>query len=79
MEAKCGSKEIIPAKGHTIYQWPSDLLKPSAVIVLELNESDRVLRMRTRGEEESKGEIQLRNDQFLRRRHVNYAYWLFVL
>jgi hypothetical protein len=45
-------------------------LKPSAVIYLELNESDRVLRMRDRGEEETNEESQLRKSQLLRQRQV---------
>ncbi|XP_028393221.1 UMP-CMP kinase 2, mitochondrial-like [Dendronephthya gigantea] len=70
LEGKCGSEENIPAKGHTIYQWPRDLLKPSAVIFLDLNESERAQRMNKRGEEETKEELQLRFCQFLRKRLV---------
>ena len=70
-EAKCGGEINIPPRGNSIYQWPDDLLKPSAVIYLELNESDRVLRMRDRGEEETNEESQLRKSQLLRQRQVN--------
>ena len=71
MEAKCGSEINIPPKGNSIYQWPDDLLKPSAVIFLELCERDRVLRMDERGEEESHGELQLRKCRLLRQRQVS--------
>ena len=67
MEAKCGGETNIPPKGNTIYQWPSDLLKPSAVLFLDLCESDRLKRMKTRGEVETNEELQLRNSQFRQR------------
>ena len=60
----------IPAKGNDIYQWPSDLLKPSAVLFLDLCESDRLKRIETRGEGETNEELQLRNSQLLRQRQV---------
>ena len=68
VEAKCGGEMNIPPKGNSIYQWPHDLLKPSAVIFLELSERDRVLRMRERGEKETREELELRNSQLLRQR-----------
>ena len=68
-EAKCGSETNIPSKGHSIYQWPSDLLKPSAVVFLELNERDRILRLSERGAGESMEEMKLRDGQ-LRKRQV---------
>ncbi|CAB4032941.1 UMP-CMP kinase 2, mitochondrial [Paramuricea clavata] len=70
VEAKCGSEINIPPKGNFIYQWPDDLLKPSAVIFLDLCEMDRVLRMNERGERESNEELQLRKNQLLRQRQV---------
>lgn len=70
MEAKCGGETNIPPKGNTIYQWPSDLLKPTAVLFLDLCESDRLKRMKTRGEIETNEELQLRNSQLLRQRQV---------
>lgn len=77
VEGKCGGEKNIPAKGHAIYQWPGDLLKPSAVIFLYLHESDRVQRLNERGEGETKEELQLRYSSFLRRRQVRFALFLF--
>jgi thymidylate kinase len=56
VEAKCGGEINIPPKENCIYQWCNDLLKPSAVIFLELSERDRLLRMRERGDEETNEE-----------------------
>ena len=70
LEAKCGGEMNIPAKGNAIYQWPSDLLKPSAVLFLHLCESDRLKRIETREEAETNEELQLRNSQLLRQRQV---------
>ena len=70
LEAKCGDEMNIPAKGNAIYQWPCDLLKPSAVLFLDLCESDRLKRIETRGEGETNEELQLRNSQLLRQRQV---------
>ncbi len=67
----------IPPKGNSIYQWPDDLLKPSAVIFLELSESERVQRIRKRSGEETSEESELRKSQLLRQRQAfNVLNWL---
>ena len=70
LEAKCGSEANIPPKGHSIYQWPGDLLKPSAVIFLELSEEDRMSRLRERGVTETDEEMKLKKSRLLRQRQV---------
>ena len=69
-EAKCGGEINILPRGNPIYQWPDDLLKPSAVVYLELSESDRVLRMHERGEAETNEELQLKKSQLFRQRLI---------
>ena len=69
-EANCGDESSIPPKGHSIYQWPSDLLRPSAVICLVLNEEERQVRMGHRGCPETNEEANLTKSQLLRERQV---------
>lgn len=68
MEAKCSDDENIPLKGDPIYQWPEDLLQPTAVIFLELDEETRSQRMRERVGAETKEEKKLKEDPILRQR-----------
>ena len=69
-DAKCGDASTIPPKGHPIYQWPSDLLKPSTVIFLVLNEKERQARMLKRGYSETNEEVMLTKSRLLRERQV---------
>ncbi|KAJ8019467.1 UMP-CMP kinase 2, mitochondrial [Holothuria leucospilota] len=39
-EVGCGSANL-PPKGHSVYKWPSDLQKPTAVVLLSSKESQR--------------------------------------
>ena len=69
-DAKCGDASTIPPKGHPIYKWPSDLLRPSAVIFLVLDEEERQARMLKRGSSETNEEAMLTKSRLLRERQV---------
>ncbi|XP_046847252.1 UMP-CMP kinase 2, mitochondrial-like isoform X2 [Xenia sp. Carnegie-2017] len=68
LESKCGNERNIPTKGHPLYKWPEDLMKPSAVIFLELGEEDRIRRLRGRSKTGTTEEILLEKSQLLRQR-----------
>ena len=68
MEAKCSDDENILLKGDSIYQWPEDLLQPTAAIFLELDEETRSQRMHERVGAETKEEKKLKEDPILRQR-----------
>ncbi|XP_028391077.1 UMP-CMP kinase 2, mitochondrial-like [Dendronephthya gigantea] len=68
IEAKCGDEKAIPPAGNSVYQWPSNLLKPTAVFFLELSEDERQKRLTGRGGNETEEESQLRSCPLLQRR-----------
>jgi len=58
----------IPASGHAVYRWPSDLLKPSLVIMLVVSEEQRRKRISGRQLQLTNEETQLAEDTQKRER-----------
>lgn len=47
-DVKVGDKTNLPYKGHTVYDWPCDLMKPDIVYFLNVTEEERIRRLRKR-------------------------------
>ena len=58
----------VPASGHSVYRWPSDLLKPSVVILLVVSEERRRERITRRQLQLTNEETQLAEDAQKRKR-----------
>ncbi|XP_066540488.1 UMP-CMP kinase 2, mitochondrial [Hoplias malabaricus] len=68
-----GSVEKLPTLGSEVYQWPSDLLRPSLVLLLAVTPQERLRRLQHRGLGQTEEETQLEvNDLF--RQKVDEAY-----
>jgi len=59
---------MIPASSHNVYRWPSDLLKPSLVILLVVSEEQRRQRITGRQLQLTNEETQLGSDAQKRQR-----------
>uniref|UniRef100_A0A3B1IC03 UMP-CMP kinase 2, mitochondrial n=1 Tax=Astyanax mexicanus TaxID=7994 RepID=A0A3B1IC03_ASTMX len=71
--AVSGAVEKLPALGSEIYEWPSDLLQPSLVLLLTVSPRERLRRLQGRGLGQTEEETQLEvNDLF--RQKVDEAY-----
>uniref|UniRef100_A0A8B9RN80 Cytidine monophosphate (UMP-CMP) kinase 2, mitochondrial n=1 Tax=Astyanax mexicanus TaxID=7994 RepID=A0A8B9RN80_ASTMX len=71
--AVSGAVEKLPALGSEIYEWPSDLLRPSLVLLLTVSPRERLRRLQGRGLGQTEEETQLEvNDLF--RQKVDEAY-----
>ncbi|XP_060085838.1 UMP-CMP kinase 2, mitochondrial-like [Ylistrum balloti] len=57
-----------PERGHPVYQWPTDLLKPTAGLFLTVGEEIRKQRLQGRGIEKTFEEQSLDKDQLFRQR-----------
>lgn len=62
-----GVEEYLPPINSALYRWPSDLLKPSAVVFLTTKESERDERLDTRNERTVE-ENELRDSRLFRKR-----------
>ena len=60
----------LPEKGHFVYQWPADLLKPTLVLFLTVSEDVRKQRLSGRGIGSTFEEKSLDKDQLFRQRLV---------
>ncbi|XP_021340805.1 UMP-CMP kinase 2, mitochondrial-like isoform X2 [Mizuhopecten yessoensis] len=58
----------LPRSGHPVYQWPTDLLRPTAVLFLTVGEEKRKQRLQGRGIEKTFEERSLDKDQLFRQR-----------
>ncbi|XP_033762619.1 UMP-CMP kinase 2, mitochondrial-like [Pecten maximus] len=58
----------LPGRGHSVYQWPTDLLRPTAVLFLTVGEEIRKQRLQGRGIEKTFEERSLDKDQLFRQR-----------
>lgn len=58
----------LPVCGHSVYQWPGDLLRPTAVLFLTVGEKIRKQRLQGRGIEKTFEEQSLDKDQLFRQR-----------
>lgn len=47
-DVKIGDRLQLPPKGHWVYEWPEDLLKPDLIYFLSVSEEERIRRLRTR-------------------------------
>ena len=47
-DVKVGDVSNLPYCGHTVYDWPSDLLKPDLVYFLNISEEERIRRLKKR-------------------------------
>ncbi|XP_031703815.1 UMP-CMP kinase 2, mitochondrial [Anarrhichthys ocellatus] len=56
----------LPAEGSEVYRWPSDLLQPSLVVLLTLDQEERKRRLGNRGQGETKEEQELDHNQLFR-------------
>ena len=66
-DAGAGVEEYLPPIDSALYGWPSDLLKPSAVVFLTTKESERDERLDTR-DERTVEENELRDSRLFRKR-----------
>ncbi|KAK2891838.1 UMP-CMP kinase 2, mitochondrial [Channa argus] len=71
--AVSGSPCNLPAESSEVYHWPSDLLKPSLVVLLTLDPEERKRRLRNRGQGKTEEEQELDHNQLFRLR-VEKAY-----
>lgn len=62
------SEDDLPEVGHPVYQWPSDLLKPTLVLFLTVSEEIRKQRLVGRGVQATFEEKKLDKDQLFRQR-----------
>ena len=60
----------LPKVGHSVYKWPSDLLKPTLVLFLTVSEDVRKQRLSDRGIVSTFEEKSLDKDQLFRQRLV---------
>ena len=61
----------LPGVGHPVYNFPQDLLKPTLILFLTVNEDVRKQRLRDRGVHATFEEKSLDRDQLFRQRYVN--------
>ncbi|XP_017332712.1 UMP-CMP kinase 2, mitochondrial [Ictalurus punctatus] len=71
--AVSGREENLPAVGSEIYEWPSDLLRPSLVLLLSVSPEERLRRLTHRGLDKTEEESQLEINHLFRRK-VDEAY-----
>ncbi|KAF7704310.1 UMP-CMP kinase 2, mitochondrial [Silurus meridionalis] len=64
--AVSGREENLPAVGSEIYEWPSDLLRPSLVLLLSVNPEERQRRLANRGLDKTEEESQLEINHLFR-------------
>ncbi|CAH1267274.1 CMPK2 [Branchiostoma lanceolatum] len=69
-EVGCGDESQLPPRGHHVYTWPSDLLKPHLAMLLMVNEASRGARLEGRGMGKTKEEIRLEKSVLFRKRLV---------
>ncbi|XP_074659078.1 UMP-CMP kinase 2, mitochondrial-like isoform X2 [Tubulanus polymorphus] len=65
-----GGAAFIPPAGHAIYRWPSDLIKPHAVVLLTVTEETRESRINERRLEKTWEENKLGASRLFRQRLV---------
>ncbi|XP_074548890.1 UMP-CMP kinase 2, mitochondrial [Halichoeres trimaculatus] len=56
----------LPSDGSEVYRWPTDLLRPSLVVLLTLDPEERKRRLRDRGQGETAEEQELDHNQLFR-------------
>lgn len=66
--AVSGREENLPAVGSEIYEWPSDLLRPSLVLLLSVSPEERLRRLTHRGLDKTEEESQLEINHLFRRK-----------
>lgn len=66
-EAAYGVTEHLPSSGDPIYNWPVDLLKPTAIVYLTTPEKNRDNRLNDR-DEMTYEEIEISENEKLRKR-----------
>ncbi|XP_053523014.1 UMP-CMP kinase 2, mitochondrial isoform X3 [Artibeus jamaicensis] len=54
-----GAVQQLPPAGHSVYQWPKDLLRPDLVLLLSVSPEERVRRVQGRGLERTREETEL--------------------
>ncbi|XP_078601422.1 UMP-CMP kinase 2, mitochondrial-like [Branchiostoma floridae x Branchiostoma japonicum] len=69
-EVGCGDECQLPPRGHSVYTWPSDLLKPHLALLLMVNETSRGARLAGRGMGKTEEEIRLEKSLLFRKRLV---------
>ncbi|XP_078683616.1 UMP-CMP kinase 2, mitochondrial-like [Branchiostoma floridae x Branchiostoma belcheri] len=69
-EVGCGDESQLPPRGHSVYSWPSDLLKPHLALLLTVNEASRGARLVGRGMGKTEEEIRLEKSVLFRKRLV---------
>ncbi|XP_043926469.1 UMP-CMP kinase 2, mitochondrial isoform X2 [Protopterus annectens] len=68
-----GKIENLPPHHHTLFQWPSDLLKPDIVLLLTVRPEVRIKRLQERGLGKTKEENELEANSYFRQK-VEEAY-----
>ncbi|XP_036449583.1 UMP-CMP kinase 2, mitochondrial [Colossoma macropomum] len=71
--AVSGPVEKLPSQGSEIYEWPSDLLRPSLVLLLTVSPQERLRRLQHRGLGQTEEETQLEVNHLFRQK-VDEAY-----
>ena len=70
LATECHVPSLLPAAGSALYEWPRDLAKPDAVLLLTVNEENRRARLQNRLKEEeeieTEEELQLEKNQVFR-------------
>ncbi|TSN67113.1 UMP-CMP kinase 2, mitochondrial [Bagarius yarrelli] len=66
--AVSGREENLPPVGSELYEWPSDLLKPSLVLLLSVSAEERLRRLSHRGLDKTEEENQLEINHLFRRK-----------
>lgn len=82
-ESYYGTEEYLPPRDHPIYNWPNDLLQPTAVIFLKTSESYRDERVNIRTDITSEEKEISENKMFRQRitevyRRIGHTKWIEV-
>ncbi|XP_070594911.1 UMP-CMP kinase 2, mitochondrial [Erythrolamprus reginae] len=68
-----GNVQNLPPPYHLVYHWPDDLLSPDIVLLLTVSPEERVQRLRGRGIEKTREEVDLEaNDAFRQKVEESY-------
>ncbi|XP_036904564.1 UMP-CMP kinase 2, mitochondrial isoform X1 [Sturnira hondurensis] len=63
-----GAVQHLPPAGHSVYQWPKDLLRPDLVLLLTVSPEERVRRVQGRGLERTREETELEANSMFRQK-----------